>query len=61
MALQDTDLLVAYRPSTQVHYKLSASELSTGGDLPDGTEAGQVLQWDGSDWIPSAVIDGGTY
>ena len=58
MALQDTDLLVAYRPSTQIHYKLKASQLSS---IPDGTEEGQILEWDGTDWTPSSVIDGGTY
>lgn len=59
MALQDTDLFVVYRPTTEVSYKLEASALGTG--LPDGTEAGQVLEWDGSAWVPSAVIDGGAF
>ena len=59
MALQDTDLFVVYRPATEVSYKLQASSLGTG--LPDGTEIGQVLEWDGTEWIPSSVIDGGTY
>jgi len=61
MALQDTDLFVVYRPATEVSYKLAATQLSTGSSLPDGTEAGQVLEWNGSAWVPSAVIDGGTY
>ena len=62
MALQDTDLFVVYRPATEVSYKLQASALNTGSsNLPDGTEAGQVLEWNGTEWLPSAVIDGGTY
>ena len=59
MALQDTDLFVVYRPATEVSYKLQASQLTA--NLPDGTEDGQVLQCDGNEWLPSAVIDGGTY
>jgi len=63
MALQNDDLFVLYRPSTEVHYKLAASDLPSGGgsaSLPDGTEEGQVLKWDGSDWV-AATIDGGVY
>ena len=63
MALQDTDLFVLYRPSDALHYKMPASDLPTGGGsatLPDGTEEGQVLKWDGSDWV-AATIDGGTF
>ena len=59
MALQNTDLFVVYRPSTEVSYKLEASALSA--SLPDGTEAGQVLEWNGTAWVPSAAIDGGEY
>ena len=60
MALKDDDLLIAYRASTQKHYKIEVGQFSTGGDLPDGTENGQVLKWDGSAWV-AATIDGGTY
>jgi hypothetical protein len=61
MALQNTDLFVLYRPATKVHYNMKASDLTTGGaSLPDGTEDGQVLKWDGSDWVAS-TIDGGSY
>jgi len=59
MALQDTDLFVVYRPSTEISYKLEASALTAG--LEDGTEAGQVLEWNGTAWVPSAIIDGGIY
>ena len=61
MAFQDTDLFVLYRPGTKVHYNMKVSDLNTGGAaLPDGTEDGQVLKWDGSDWV-AATIDGGTF
>ena len=63
MALQDTDLLVAYRPGTQQHYKIAIADFPTGSDdanLPDGTAEGDILVWNGSDWIVS-TIDGGTY
>ena len=40
---------------------MKASDLTTGGaSLPDGTEDGQVLKWDGADWVAS-TIDGGSY
>ena len=58
MALQDTDLFVVYRPATEVSYKLQASQFKA---LPDGTEENQTLKWDGAEWIPTSVIDGGTY
>lgn len=58
MALQDTDLFVVYRPATEVSYKLQASQFKA---LPDGTEENQTLKWDGTEWIPTSVIDGGTY
>jgi hypothetical protein len=59
MALQNTDLFVLYRPSTKTNYKLAASEL-TEASLPDGTEEGDILEWKGSNWVPS-TIDGGTF
>jgi len=60
MALADTDLLVAYRPGNQTHYKIPASQFGANA-LPDGTEAGQVLVYDGAEWLPSSTIDGGVY
>ena len=63
MALQDTDLFVLYRPSEALHYKMPASDLPAGGgssDVPDGTEEGQILKWNGSSWV-ATFIDGGTY
>ena len=63
MALQDTDLLVAYRPGNQQHYKIAIADFPTGGgsgSLPDGTNVGDVLIWDGNDWI-AGTIDGGEY
>ena len=60
MALETTDLLVAYRPSNKTHYRLAAGDLAVQG-VPDGTEAGQYLIWNGTAWIPSDRVDGGTY
>jgi len=60
MALQTTDLLVVQRPATKLHYKVTVQDLA-GSQLPDGFELGQVLQWDGDEWLPSSTIDGGTY
>ena len=60
MALANDDLLIVQRPNTKTHYKVEVKDL-TDTTLPDGTEVGQVLIWDGTDWIPSSVIDGGTY
>ena len=50
MAIQDTDLLVAYRPANETHYKLSLADLPS-SDLPNGTDFGQILEWNGGDWI----------
>ena len=60
MALEASDLLVVQRPATKLHYKVTVQDL-TGSQLPDGFEVGQVLQWDGKEWLPSSTIDGGTY
>ena len=59
MAIQPTDLLVAYRPGNQTHYLLEISKFPT--DLPNGTAEGDYLRWDGAAWVPSQVIDGGEY
>ena len=62
MAIETTDLLVAYRPGNETHYKLSLGDLPNGsGDLPDGNNVGEYLYWDGVQWIPYATIDGGVY
>ena len=60
MAIKDTDLLIVQRPETKIHYKLKVSDLST-GSLPDGVNQGDHLEWDGTDWLPTSVIDGGAY
>lgn len=60
MALEASDLLVVQKPATKLHYKVTVQDL-TGSQLPDGFEVGQVLQWNGSEWLPSSTIDGGTY
>ena len=61
MAIENTDLLVAYRPGESQHYKLSIANLpQSGANLPAGTTAGEVLQWDGADWVASLTIDCGT-
>ena len=61
MAIETTDLLVAYRPANETHYKLSLADLPAGDVLPDGNNVGDYLYWDGSNWLPTATIDGGTY
>ena len=63
MALENTDLLVTYRPAENKHYKIAIADFPTGsGDanLPDGAAEGDILVWNGSDWIVG-TIDGGTY
>jgi hypothetical protein len=55
MAIENTDLLVAYRPAEQKHYKVSFANM-----LPNGIAEGDVLVWDGNSWKPQA-IDGGEY
>ena len=54
MAIQDTDLLIAYRPADQAHYKLSFADLP-GGDVivsdtaPDPTNYSEGQLWWNSD------------
>ena len=63
MALQGTDLLVVQRPASKEHFKIRIADMPGGGSgsgVPDGTEAEQILIWDGSDWNPG-TIDGGEY
>ena len=61
MALENTDLLVAYRPSDKKHYKVAVDQFNTaGGELPDGINRDDILIWSGSQWQPG-TIDGGTY
>lgn len=59
MAIQNTDLLVAYRPANKTHYKLSISDIPQ--ELPDGTADGDYLRWNGTIWLPANTIDGGEY
>ena len=59
MAIQNTDLLVAYRPANKTHYKLSISDIPQ--ELPDGTTDGDYLRWNGTTWLPANTIDGGEY
>ena len=61
MALADNDLLIIQRPSTKVHYKIKVADLPSGDTLPNGTEAGQHLMWNGLSWVPASEVDGGTY
>lgn len=64
MAIQNTDLLVAYRPANRTHYKLSISDIPQ--ELPDGNAIGDVLTWDGNNWnavqpteeLPDGTEDG---
>ena len=51
MALENTDLLVAYRPAEETHYKLSLADLPTGTTIPDGVQTGDILEWNGSSWV----------
>ncbi len=60
MAIKATDLLIVQRPETSIHYKLKVSDLNT-GSLPDGVNQGDHLEWDGNEWLPTSVIDGGAY
>tara|TARA_B100000073_G_scaffold256665_1_gene216560 strand:+ start:469 stop:660 length:192 start_codon:yes stop_codon:yes gene_type:complete len=62
MALENTDLLVAYRPSSKKHYKVQVDQFNTeaGNELPDGNNRDDILIWSGSKWQPG-TIDGGTY
>ena len=63
MAIENTDLLVAYRPGEQKHYKISIADFPTGGGgsgVPDGVNVGDILVWNGSAWIAGS-IDGDEY
>ena len=44
---------------------VQASQLKTALDgfdaMPDGTAAGDLMQWDGSKWVVSNELDGGTF
>lgn len=53
MAIQGTDLFVVYRPSTKINYKLALKDLDT---VPDGTEVGQLLTWNGTEWEPTTPV-----
>ena len=63
MALENTDLLVAYRPGESKHYKIAIADFPTGGgggSLPDGVNTDDILIWNGSAWAPG-TLDGGEY
>jgi hypothetical protein len=60
MALANNDLLIVQKPATKLHYKIKVADL-TSDSLPDGVNVGDHLEWDGASWIPTSVIDGGTY
>jgi hypothetical protein len=60
MALANNDLLIVQKPATKLHYKIKVGDL-TSDSLPDGVNVGDHLEWDGASWIPTSVIDGGTY
>ena len=51
MALEDTDLFVAHRPSSNELYKLRADVLQT--RLADGNFDETLLIWNGANWVPS--------
>tara|TARA_B100001063_G_C16279526_1_gene318489 strand:- start:32 stop:214 length:183 start_codon:yes stop_codon:yes gene_type:complete len=58
MALENTDLLVAYRASEQKHYKVKVSDINA--EMPDGINRDDILIWSGTTWLPGP-IDGGEY
>ena len=51
MALANSDLLIIQRPETRVHYKVKIGDLPYGDNLPEGTQVGQILTWNGTDWV----------
>jgi len=55
MAIEKTDLLLAYRPANKTHYKLSIKDIPQ--ELPDGIATGDVLTWDGTSWNPVQPTD----
>ena len=64
MALENTDLLVAYRPGESKHYKIAIADFPTGGGsgsgVPDGVNVGDILVWNGAAW-EAGIVDGGEY
>ncbi len=63
MAIENTDLLVAYRPTEQKHYRISIADFPTGdgNPIPNGLNVGDILVWDGNSWEPSFTVDGGSF
>ena len=61
MALQDTDLLLVQRPASLQHYKIKVSDLPIPDTVPSGNNAGDYLQWNGSNWFATDTIDGGSF
>jgi len=64
MALENTDLLVAYRPGESKHYKIAIADFPTGSGggsgVPDGVSVDDILIWNGTAWAPGS-LDGGEY
>ena len=61
MAIESTDLFVAYRPGNATHYSVPWSVVSSETGLPDGAGDSIMLKWDGFSWVITNSIDGGTY
>ena len=59
MALKDSDLFAVYRESDTTAYHLKASNLQF--KLPDGDDTYEMIDWNGATWVPTNLIDGGTY
>nr|BDD47502.1 hypothetical protein 75 [Pelagibacteraceae bacterium] len=57
MALADSDLLIVQRPSNRLHYKIKVGDFLPGDPLPIGTEEGQVLTWNGTEWVALTPAD----
>lgn len=51
MALANNDLLIIQRPATKAHYKIKVGDFLPGNPLPLGTKVGQLLTWNGTEWI----------
>jgi len=62
MAIENTDLLVAFRPGESQHYKIAIADFptGTGSGVPDGVNTDDILIWNGTAWAPGTV-DGGEY
>ena len=61
MAIQDTDLLIAYRPADQAHYKLSLSDLPSGDVIVSDTAPDPTGYSEGQLWWNSDSENGSLY